>query len=165
MSEMVCSFTGHRVIKNTHRNSITALILRAVSYSYDRGCRIFMSGGALGFDTLAAREVIRFKMTHPDVRLHLILPCINQDAKWNQAEINSYRFLLENADEIVYISEEYTDNCMKERNCYLAQNADIIISYVGSEISGSAQTVRMARKLQKQIYNLYPTLDKESGNI
>ena len=62
------------------------------------------------------------------------------------------------ADEVVYISEEYTETCMKERNRYLAEEADIIVAYVSRYASGAGQTVRMAKSLGKQVYNLYPAI-------
>lgn len=160
MEMRVCSFTGHRQIKKEHEADLPALIHRAVEYAYSKGCRIYLAGGALGFDTYAAREVIRFRMTHPDVRLVLVLPCPEQAKRWTGSQQSSYNHTLECADEIIYVSEEYTDTCLKERNRKLAEDADIVISYVSRSNSGSAQTVRMALSLEKEVYNLYPSLDK-----
>ena len=164
MENKVCSFTGHRTIKSGHRNKISSLLARAVEYAYKEGCRDFLSGGAVGFDTLAAREVIRFRMSHSGVRLVLVLPCINQDEKWSEADRNSYEYILNAADEVIYVSDEYTDTCMRERNFKLASTADILIAYLSRNNSGAAQTVRMAEKMGKEIYNLYPTLEKETQN-
>lgn len=160
---MNCSFTGHRIIKNEHSKSIIALIKRAVEYSYSIGCRNFYSGGAIGFDTIAAREVIRFRVSHPDVRLILLLPCIEQAAKWSESQRNAYDFILSMADETEYISEEYTSTCIKERNMRLAEVSDIMIAYVSHSKSGAGQTVRMATVKNKKIYNLYPTLEKQEN--
>ena len=157
---MVCSFTGHRQIEAEKREMLTELLGRAIGYAYTEGCRTFITGGAIGFDTLAAKEVIRFRMLHRDVKLVLALPCMEQDAKWNSVQKNSYNFTLGEADEVIYTSEAYTKTCMAIRNRYLAESADILISYLGKANSGSAQTVRMAEKLVKRIYNLYPALHK-----
>ena len=157
---MTCSFTGHRQIAKECRSGLISLLDRAVEYAYSEGCRCFMCGGAIGFDTLAARAVINFRMTHSDVRLVLALPCIEQDAKWNETQRNSYNFTLELADEVIYTSEAYTKTCMAERNRYLAEKCDILIAYSGKSNSGSAQTVRMAEKCGKRIYNLYGTVQK-----
>ena len=136
--------------------------MRAINYAYNNGCRRFIAGGALGFDTVAAREVIRFRMSHPEVSLVLFLPCIAQDSKWKPQQKRLYEYLLSEANEAVYISEEYTDTCMKERNRRLAEESDILIAYVSRANSGAAQTVRMANALGREIYNLYPTLDKQT---
>ena len=111
-----CSFTGHRRIKPQHLRKMPELISRAVAYAYSEGCRNFYSGGAVGFDTLAAREVIRFRISHPDVRLIMLLPCETQSERWSGLQKSSYEYILSASDEVIYISGEYTDTCIRERN-------------------------------------------------
>ena len=153
-----CAFTGHRTIEIRHRDKIADLLLRAISYAYSRGCRTFLTGGALGFDTLAAKEVIRFRMSHPDVRLKIVIPCKNQSESWSDAQISVYEYTLANADELEYIADEYFNGCMRERNQRLADLCDLMIAYVSRSNSGAAQTVRMAERAGKTVYNLYPSL-------
>jgi len=155
----VCSFTGHREIKSTHQKDISSLLQRAIAFAYAKGCRVFVTGGAVGFDTVAANQVLLFRMSHPDVKLRLFLPCKSQADAWSDKQRDRYEYTLSLADEIVYVSEQYTKTCMKERNLRLAEEADIMIAYVYKDRSGAAQTVRMASKLGKEIYNLYPTLE------
>ena len=157
----VCSFTGHRQIKSAHLPELSGIVARAIEYAYSKGCRKFITGGALGFDTVAAREIIKFRMSHTDVSFVLFLPCLNQDEKWSDRQRSLYEYLLSEANEIVYISEEYVDGCMKERNFRLAYEADILIAYVSRNNSGAAQTLRMARERGIEIYNLFSAL--ESG--
>lgn len=158
MSIKGCSFTGHRTIPDGHRKSLSALLARAIEYAYNLGCREFFAGGAIGFDTLAAREVIRFRISHPDVKLILLLPCINQSELWSGADTDAYEYTLSEADEVRYISEEYTKSCMQKRNRALAEACDIMIAYVGRSRSGASQTVRMAEERGKKVYNLYGTV-------
>ncbi len=155
----ICAFTGHRKIEIRHRDKIDDLVRRAIEFAYESGCRTFLTGGALGFDTLAAKEVIRFKLYHPDVRLSIILPCKNQSDSWSPSQISIYEYTLANADTIEYISDEYTSSCMRMRNQRLADLCDLMIAYVSRPYSGAAQTVRMASNAGKTIYNLYPSLD------
>ena len=158
----ITSFTGHRLIKKEHLQRLSPLVDRAIEYAYSEGCREFLCGGAVGFDTIAARCVIRFKMYHPDVRLKLILPCKNQDEKWSDRQRSAYEHLLSSADEVEFVADEYTDGCMRERNFILANRADVLVAYVGHNRSGSAQTVRMADSMGKTVYNLYKALESES---
>lgn len=155
----ICSFTGHRRIMPQHRDKLPELLLRAINYAYENGCRTFIAGGAIGFDTLVAREVIRFRISHPDVTLKLALPCVNQEANWTEEQKSAYAYTLAAADEIIYISDEYTDTCMKERNRYLAEHADLLIAYVSRAASGAGQTVRMAKERGVRVYNLCAALD------
>ena len=159
---MTCAFTGHRQIKAEHKKMLPDLLNRAISYAYDRGCRRFIAGGAVGFDTEAARAVLRFRIRHPDVSLVLYLPCINQDEMWNDRQKDAYSFTLSVADEVVYVSDEYSRSCMKRRNQALADACDIMIGYVGHGRSGSLQTLRLAKSAGKPCYNLYFELEKSS---
>lgn len=156
-----CSFTGHRQIEYAHKPAIADLVARAISYAYGEGCRDFYIGGAVGFDTVAAQQVLLFRMSHPDVTLNLVLPCRDQTAKWNDRQREMYDYLLSQADTVEYISDEYTRYCMSMRNRRLVELADILIAYVGHDRSGSSQTKRMAESAGKRVYNLYPTLESK----
>ena len=155
MTPLGCSFTGHRSVAQAHIEPLKALLVRAIAYAYDEGCRTFYTGGAVGFDTMAARAVLRFRLLHADVRLVLLLPCPEQDANFDEREKAAYAFLLEQADEIRYVCESYTRNCMMRRNAALASLGDLLIAYAGRARSGSSQTLRMAKENGKRVYNLY----------
>ena len=157
-----CAFTGHRSIKPEHKRLMPDLLARGIAYAYAQGCRRFVAGGAVGFDTEAARAVLRFRLEHPDVSLVLFLPCINQDEMWSDRQKDNYSFTLLNADEVVYISDEYTKDCMKRRNEAMASECDMMIAYVGHGRSGSSQTLRLATENGKKCFNLYFELEKGS---
>ena len=77
-----CCFTGHRHIASEHINGIDNLLLRSVDYAYKNGCRNFYAGGALGFDTAAAKAVLLFKMCYRQEKLYgeyLVLPAIGTE--------------------------------------------------------------------------------------
>lgn len=157
-----CAFTGHRQIKYAHRPMMADILLRAISFAYGKGCRTFITGGAVGFDTEAARQVLRFRIEHPDVSLVLFLPCLDQDAAWTAGQRDSYDYVLSSADEVRYLSDTYDKGCMRRRNQAMAEQCDMMICYVGHDRSGASQTMRIARALGKETYNLYPSLEKDS---
>ena len=150
-----CSFTGHRKISKDVVPRLEGFVMRAIEYAYGLGCRSFYCGGALGFDTMAAKAVILFRMRHSDVRLIIIAPCKEQSASWSARERDMYDYVMASADEIELVSDEYTPDCMRKRNERLAQLCDIMIAYSGKQRSGSGQTVRMAERLGKPVYNLF----------
>ena len=150
-----CSFTGHRKISKDVIPRLEGLVMRAVEYAYGLGCRSFYCGGALGFDTMAAKAVILFRMHHSDVRLIIVAPCKDQSASWSECERDMYDYVMASADEVEIVCDEYTPDCMRKRNERLAQLCDIMIAYVGKERSGSGQTVRIAERLGKTVYNLF----------
>ena len=156
-----CSFTGHRNIEASVTPRVSELVARAIEYLYVEGCRDFYVGGALGFDTLCAKAVILFRISHPDVRLHMVLPCRDQDEGWSRAQKEVYSYTLSVANDIEYVSEDYYDGCMKKRNERLAELCDVVVAYVGRSNSGAGQTVRLASAAGKTVYNLYKKANGE----
>ena len=150
-----CSFTGHRFIPKTHEKALESLLNRAIDYLYNEGIRDFYCGGALGFDTMAAKQLILKRMKNRDIKLILLLPCKNQDLKFSEIEKQMYSYILSSADEIVVLSEEYTPTCMKKRNKALVDACDVLVSYAFKKNSGASQTIRMAIEQGKTVYNLY----------
>lgn len=159
-----CSFTGHRVIKPEHLKTVEDRLRRAVEYAYSHGCRIFYCGGALGFDTIAAREVIRFCVLHSDAALRLILPCPAQDEMWNTHQRDAYSYILKNAESVEYAADEYDASCMRKRNARLAELGDIVVAYLYKNASGAAQTVRIAKRLGKPVYNISPSIEVHAAS-
>lgn len=150
-----CSFTGHRQIENVRLKPLEELLSRAIDYVYKEGCRTFYTGGALGFDTLAAKLLIKKRIFCPDIKLIVVIPCVDQSEKWGYSARQMYDYIASNADEVIFMSETYTKNCMKIRNEKLVEFCDVLIAYSGREYSASAQTVRMAQKAGKTVYNLF----------
>jgi uncharacterized phage-like protein YoqJ len=149
-----CSFTGHRQIRTEDTENLKSLLKRGVKYAYDQGCRRFLAGGAIGFDTLAAEAVLELRDSFSDARLVLVLPCRDQDRYFSPEQKKIYKKILKSADELIYTGEVYTDTCMQTRNRFLAQNADIMLAYLYRERSGASQTVRLARENGAVVYNL-----------
>lgn len=157
-----CAFTGHRKIDIGHWEGLPEVLYNAISRAYDLGCRRFIAGGALGFDTEAARQVIRFRLAHPDVSLIIFVPYIDQAAAWSIRQQSLYDYIISSANEVKYISETYDRECMKRRNRAMAEECDLMIAYVCREMSGSGQTYRMAKNLGKEVWNIYTDLENES---
>lgn len=158
-----CSFTGHRQINESHIKPLEELLIKAIEYVYSEGCRNFFCGGALGFDTMAAKAIIALRIKHSDMRLCIVVPCKNQHDSWSPAERDMYEYVLSAADEVVYTSDEYKPGCMRVRNQWLADACDVLIAFVGRDKSGSAQTVRMAQQKGKTVYNLYRRIADMNG--
>ncbi len=149
-----CFFTGHRRLPFDCA-SLTSRCLAAVRGAYLEGCRTFLSGGALGFDMLAADCVCRLRDSElSDITLQLILPCRDQDAHWLPAERAHYAALLARADGYRYLAERYYDGAMQARNHALVDAADYGIAYLRYYASGTGGTVAYARKRGITVLNL-----------
>lgn len=154
MTARACAFSGHRTLpKNICdiRNSLASQIEYLVS---ENNITVFLSGGARGFDTLAAEVVLSLREKLPDIRLHMVLPCRDQDRYWPARDKLRYSYILSRADEIIYISETYDDACMLKRNRYLIDNSAVCLCYRKARSGGTAYTINYAKKQNRKIINL-----------
>lgn len=163
--ENACAFTGHRSQKFPWRFNeedprciaLKAVLTEQIKVLVKAGITQFTSGMAIGVDCWAAQIVLALRESDPTLKLHCVLPCKNQDAKWNAAAKEAYHAILERADTIQYVSQDYYSGCMLDRNRRLVDLADILLAvYDGKPAGGTAATVRYARKQQKEIICIEP---------
>ncbi len=142
--EKTLCFTGHRRINKGKLKNLPIEIEKSILLGYDT----FLSGGAIGFDQYAASHVLRLKRKYPHIRLIFVLPCdkLIMSRKWSAFDKNSFLFLLNKSDDIIYISSDYYDGCMKHRNEKLVELSSYCIAYLQNERSGTGQTVRLMQK-------------------
>jgi uncharacterized phage-like protein YoqJ len=154
MRATTCCFSGHRKLPEEKIEQIVKRLGREIDSLISLGVTNFISGGALGFDLIAASLIIAKKEMGRKIRLIFILPCKDQDKFWNDENKRLYRALLAEADEIVHISEEYTDGCMKKRNNYMVEQSAYCICALIRPQSGTGQMVRYARQMKLKIINV-----------
>ena len=155
-TKSVC-FIGHRRLElpdETH-----TLLISELKKLIDDGYRDFYAGGAVGWDTICERAVVDLKANGFEIRLHLILPCCfeEQTKGWLEEEKREFMDIQSHADTVEYISEHYTDNCMKQRNRKLVDSADMVLCYYDGRRtrSGTVQTIRMAKEKDLRIWNFF----------
>lgn len=130
----------------------------------ETGVTDFYSGGADGVDCWAALIVLDLRKKNPALRLHCILPHEGQADKWSDSAQERYRFILSQADSLEYVSHDYYDGCMLDRNRRLVDAADLLLAvYNGERRGGTAATVRYARKSGHKITILDPVSLKVSS--
>lgn len=154
MRSKTCCFTGHRHLPENQKEKIALALENAVLSLIHSGYRYFGAGGALGFDTLAAKTVLRLRQSYPDIKLILVLPCVSQAEKWSPADVAVYQEIMEQANKLIYTSREYTEGCMFKRNRHLVNHSSACICYLEKPTGGTAYTVNYARKCGLQIINL-----------
>lgn len=151
LKSKTCCFTGHRklTINNKLKNRIKTEIIDLIK----RGVIYFGAGGALGFDTFAEQTILELKADYPQIKLILVLPCENQTKGWSKTDILEYERIKQKADKVVYISKEYTKECMIQRNRHLVDNSCYCICYFNGKAGGTAFTVNYAEKQGLHIIN------------
>ena len=154
MINQTCCFTGHRKIPSDQLESVTQRLRDAVIASIKDGYLYFGAGGALGFDTLAAKTVLELRTIYPEIKLILVLPCLDQAEKWNEEDKNEYERIKSLADKVVYTSGNYFNGCMQRRNRHLIDNSSLCICYLTERIGGTAYTVNYARDKGCMVVNL-----------
>lgn len=109
-----CCFTGHRDIAPYTPDTVFEQTKAIVTLLVSKGFKYFGTGGALGFDTLAAQAVLSVKETHPEVKLILVLPCENQTKFWKQQDIDVYNDIKLRADKVKVLAPHYYNGCMQK---------------------------------------------------
>lgn len=143
MQRDTCCFTGHRELDGNEA-FLWKETQKAVAALYDEGIRTFLSGGAQGFDLLAARAVLALKKSHPDARLVMILPCQNQAKSWSAAARREHESVLQQADKVTILAPHYYNGCMQVRNRRLVDDAQVVVAYLKKNAGGTYYTVQYA---------------------
>ncbi len=86
MKFRTCCFTGHRHLPDNQKEKIAERLEEAVVTLIHSGYLYFGAGGALGFDELCAKTVLRLRQSYPEIKLILVLPCVSQAGRLRQAD-------------------------------------------------------------------------------
>ena len=150
-----CFFTGHRFLPASEMEMIKSRLNEELLNAVNCGFTHFIAGGAMGFDTVAAEQVISLRGDYTGIRLVLYLPCRNHTQNWGENERVRFDRIKELADEIYYVTrEDYREGCMKKRNSAMAEASDMCIAYLKNPMSGTAQAVKLAEKKGLKIINI-----------
>ena len=143
----VC-FTGHRPEKlpwgefedEEDCKALKKRIEEEIIRAYKEGARYFLSGMAEGCDLYAAEAVLKLSWKCPGIKLVAVFPYGWGDtARKKRIERRAYRSLS--------LHESYVRTSYMERNYFLVKNsARIIACYTGDTASGTAATLRMAKR-------------------
>lgn len=154
MKSKTCCFSGHRKIPSTLISDICIETEKAIEDLIKEGYCYFGSGGALGFDTIAAISVIKLRRKYPFIHLILVLPCLSQTRNWMLEDKKTYEKIKKSADKVVYVSKQYTKDCMFRRNRHLVDNSSVCICYLTDQSGGTAYTVNYAEEKGLRIINI-----------
>ena len=111
----ICCFTGHCDITPYTPDTVFEQTKSIVTLLVSKDFKYFGTGGALGFDTIAAQAVLSVKETHPEVKLILVLPCENQTKYWKQQDIDVYNDIKLKADKVKVLASHYYNGCMQKK--------------------------------------------------
>lgn len=167
----VCCFTGYR----PHRFSfspdglrpqqVRAALTDQIRCLYEEGYRTFISGMSTGVDLWAAAAVVDLAAEFSDLQLVAAVPFEGQESRWPLADRREYRRVLDACHrvEVLYdrpATQEEAAACYRNRNRWMVDRADTVLAVcpvdVADSRTGTAATVRYARKQQRRILYIHP---------
>lgn len=165
MMNKVCAFTGHRPSKLPWRYdemdsrcvALKTVLTEQITALIEAGVTQFLSGMAEGTDIFCSEIVLALREKNTKIKLHCILPCTAQAEKWSVSSQELYRSILGRADSVVYVSRDYHEKCMLDRNRFLVEHAATLLDvYNGEQRGGTAATIRYAQKMSREIMVINP---------
>lgn len=150
----ICCFTGHRTVPAEVRAQLIVRLDRLLEELFAQGFTEFRTGGARGFDTLAALRVLYLREKHREVRLSLILPCRDQTRGWPLGEKMIFEDILSRADSARVLYESYMPGCMHARNRALVKGSDLCVAYLTDRRGGTQYTCNYANAAGVPLYNI-----------
>ena len=115
-----CCLTGHRSLPSDPDRlaELRQNLRRLICDLAQQGITTFYTGGALGFDTMAAMMVLELKSRLPQLRLHLALPYPEQAKRWSRTDRLLYEQIKEHADRVYLVNMEYSAVCMEKTKLF-----------------------------------------------
>ena len=169
-----CTFTGHRPGKlygysldNPKYQVLAKHLLKVLRHLVEvEGVRRFITGGAIGYDTVAFFCVERIKGEYEGIENVLAVPFKNQPALWNEVDKERYSRMLKLADKIVYVDElddykvvedgvevgDFSPIKLQKRNEYMVDSSNYMIALWDGVKSGG--TYNCLTYLNKQSHFL-----------
>ena len=166
-----CCFTGYRPHRfafspdGLRPEQVQAALGEQIRRLYDEGYRTFISGMSAGVDMWAAAEVLALRQEHTDVELIAAVPFEGQESHWPIPLQREYRRILDAAQQVEVLfdaasAETNAAACYRGRNHWMVDRADTVLAVceidVADSRTGTAATVRYARRLQKRILYVHP---------
>ncbi len=177
MKITTCAFTGHRPCKfpwkydetDSRCVALKEILTEQIRLLAEAGVTDFFSGMAEGTDIFCSEIVLNLRIKNPALKLRCVLPCEGQADKWSDSARGRYYSILKRADSVDYVSREYYDGCMLDRNRRLVESAGLLLAvYNGVRRSGTGATVNYARKMGREIIVIDPitrSVTHEGGTV
>lgn len=147
--------------------ALKTILMEQIMALSKAGVTDYFTGGAAGVDCWTAWMVLELREKNPTLKLHCILPYEGQADGWSDSARERYDSILKRADSVDYVSRDYYDGCMIDRNHQLVEAAGLLLAvYNGVRRSGTGSTVNYARKLGREIIVIDPltlTVSREGG--
>jgi uncharacterized phage-like protein YoqJ len=158
---MIVAGTGHRPKKLLYgysKENLDFLISIAEPWIRDNNVDKIISGMALGWDMALALTGLKL-----DKSVVAAIPFKGQESKWPQHWVRLYNQILSEVDKKIYVSEPgYSAEKMQIRNEWMVDNCNTVLALWNGSPGGTANCVKYAETVEKQIVNLWPEYKKKA---
>jgi ribA/ribD-fused uncharacterized protein len=154
----VVTGTGHRPqdIAAYATQGFTALVNVATKMIVASKATLVIAGGAIGWDTALAAAALQLELP-----LVLALPFPGHEKRWRAPDQALYQEHAEQANAVVFISEETPGDdmdllvsYMEARNAFMVDHAQLLLAFwSGKQRGGTANCVRYAKRVGIKIVN------------
>lgn len=160
-----CCFTGYRPQKlpfpigaNREYNDFELDLYNAILTLAKEGCRVFYSGMAMGFDIIAAEcaLLVAHSPAFKDVGIEVVcaIPFKEQAKKYPADWKARYEKVLAEADKAILISNDYYRECYFDRNRFMVDNSDCVLTWFDGNRGGTKNTIEYAKSIGRKVINI-----------
>ena len=160
-----CCFTGYRPSKfpfslsrgNNSYEKFENAVLSKILCLVKSGCRTFYSGMAMGFDIIAAELVLTLKSAYnfKDIKLICVLPYREQGESFSFPWRERFDNILSACDEKIVLSEEYHSGCYQQRNKFMVDSSDCVLTWYDGRAGGTRNTIDYALRKKRFVINTF----------
>jgi uncharacterized phage-like protein YoqJ len=163
-----CCFTGHRpkVFPWGHNESDLrcASLKSKIKFTVENlivesGYKKFISGMAMGADTICAEIVLSLKNIYPQIKLECAVPNYAFTESWPPEEVRRYSSILTRADNIRILnsSKKYSVRDLMLRNIYMVDASELVVAvYIEGTSGGTRNTIDYAESKGKEVMIITP---------
>lgn len=122
------------------------------------GWTSFITGMAIGFDTIAAETVLSLKKKYKNVKLYGAIPHPGQEERWSDSDKSRYHKIMKKLDDYEICSDSYVGaETMYKRNRFIVDNSSVIVAlWNGNPRSGTSNTINYAKKQGRKVRLINP---------
>ena len=149
-----CCLTGHRDLPADKTEEIVMRTANAIrKLITDKGVCFFGVGGAVGYDTLAAKVLFQMKeLEFPGIKVILVYPFEGFTSRWTPQQRAVYDSMLPGYAKKVCVSETAGKEAYLARDRRLVDGSAHCIAYCTRDYGGTAYTVGYAKEQGLKIH-------------
>ena len=142
-----CSFTGHRPERlNCPEEKVNQWLSEQIKQAVEDGYTEFVTGMQRGVDIWAAEEVLKLREQGAAVRLIAASAFEGMEERWSYDWQARYERILEEADEVAFISRIPGRRAFFQRNHWMVDHSARLIGVYTGAPGGTKETIEYAKK-------------------